>query len=135
MRKMLHLLAALGVAVSLAGCGGLESPSTQTTEDFSGTLEPLGQASKNFSVSKTGEMQVTLLSLTPRPVVGFVAVAIGASAGETCQPLPGYVVQQAAVNTPYAFPQIYKGSYCLLIADANAALTTTATWSARVSHP
>jgi hypothetical protein len=135
MRKLLHLLAAAAVAGSLAACGGVDSPSTQTSEDFTGTVDPLGQASQPFSVSKTGEMQITLQSLTPRPVVGFIAIAVGIPAGAACSPLAGYFVQQTAVGTPYAFPQITKGAYCLLVADANGVLTTTATWTARVSHP
>lgn len=135
MRKIVRLLGAAAMAASLAACSGVASPSSQTPDDFSGTLDPLGQASKNFSVSKTGEMQLTLQSLTPRPVVGFIAVAIGQPVGAVCQPFGGYYVSQAAVGQQYAFPQIQKGTYCMLIADANAILTTQVTFSMRLLHP
>ena len=55
-------------------------------------------------------MQLTLLSLTPRPVVGFIALAIGQPVGTGCAPAAGYVVQQAAVGQQYPFPQISKGT-------------------------
>ena len=90
---------------------------------------------EQFSVSKTGEMQLTLQSLAPRPVVGFVAVAIGFPVGTDCQPLGGYYLAQAAVGQQYAFPQISKGTYCLLILDANAALTATASFTLHLLHP
>ena len=135
MLKTVRLLTALAVAVSLAACGGVDSPSNQISQDFTGTVDPLGQTSNPFSVSKTGEMQLTLLSLTPRPVVGFIALAIGQPVGTACVPASGYVVQQAAVGQQYSFPQISKGSYCVLVADANGVLASTATFSIRLVHP
>jgi hypothetical protein len=135
MVKLARLASALSIAALLAACGGVSSPSSLTTEEFSGTLEPGGTATRPFSVSKTGEMQLTLRSLTPRPVVGFLALAIGIPAGDVCQPFSGYTIFQAAVGQQYGFPQIQKGSYCLLVADGNAVLTTTTTFSASLSHP
>jgi hypothetical protein len=135
MPKIVRLLASVALATSLAACGGIDSPSTQTTEDFNGTLDPLGTASKTFSIAKTGEMQVTLQSLAPRPVVGFIALAVGTPAGTSCSPIGSYVVSQAAVGTPYSFPQVVKGSYCVIVADAAGVLTTQATFSVKVSHP
>ena len=135
MRYPARLAAVSCLAFSLAACGSVTSPSQLAAFDFSGTLVPLGQANQQFSVNKTGEMQLTLQSLTPRPVVGFVAVAIGLPAGTDCQPLGGYYLPQAAVGQQYAFPQISKGTYCLLIADANAALTATASFTLHLLHP
>jgi outer membrane lipoprotein SlyB len=135
MFKMARLLTAVAVAVSLAACGSVDSPSNEVSENFTGTVDPLGQASNTFSVSKTGEMQLTLLSLTPRPVVGFIALAIGQPVGTSCAPAAGYVVQQAAVGQQYAFPQISKGSYCVLVADANGVLTASAVYTLRLLHP
>ena len=135
MLKLVRLLAAVAVAASLAACGGVNSPSTQATEDLSGTLDPQGQSFKTFSVSKTGEMQLTLQSLTPRPVIGFVSLAVGTPSGSICSPLLGYIVSQAAVGTPYSFPTIVKGSYCVIIADSNAILPAQVSWAIRLSHP
>jgi hypothetical protein len=135
MLKLVRAFAILSLAGSLAGCGGVDSPSSQTPEDFTDTLNPLGQVSKPFSVSKTGEMQFTLQSLTPRPVVGFIYIAVGVPVGTACSPQLGYIVSQAAVGQQYSFPSIFKGSYCLLIADANAVLTAPATFVVRLLHP
>ena len=135
MRHLLRFAAMSCLALSVSACGSVTSPSQLTPLDFSGTLAVLGQANQQFSVSKTGEMQLTLQSLAPRPVVGFVAVAIGLPSGTDCSPLSGYYLAQAAVGQQYAFPQISKGTYCLLIADANAALTATASFSLHLLHP
>lgn len=135
MRYLVRLAVASCFALSVAACGSVTSPSELTPLDFSGTLTQLGSANQQFSVGKTGEMQLTLQSLTPRPVVGFVALAIGLPAGTDCQALGAYYVAQAAVGQQYSFPQVTKGSYCLMISDANAALTSTATFSLHLLHP
>jgi len=135
MLKFSAALAALAFAGSLAACSSVNTPSSEITENYSDTLTPLGQVSKNFNTSKNGEMQLTLQSLTPRPVVGFIALAIGSPVTGGCSPLVGYVVSQAAVGQQYSFGQINKGSYCLLVADANAILTTSATFTVQYTHP
>ena len=133
--RYLARLGICGLVLSLGACGSVTSPSQLTALDFSGTLDPLGQASQTFSVSKTGEMQVTLQSLSPRPVVGFIAIAIGVPSGSLCSPLAGYYLSQTAIGQQYAFSQITKGSYCLVVADANAALTASASFSVHLLHP
>ena len=135
MLKMVRLLTALAFAVSLAACGGVDSPSSQTSTDFSGILAPGDQQFTSFSVAKTGEMQLTLVSLTPRPVIGFLSAAIGQQTGSVCSPIFGYIVSQAAIGQQYAFPQITKGTYCLVIADANVVLTQSAAFSIKLLHP
>lgn len=135
MRTLARLAVLCLLTGSLAACGSVASPSQLAAENFAGTLEPLGATSQGFSVSKTGEMQVTLQSLAPRPVVGFITIAIGSQVGASCSPLTGYYVAQAAVGQQYAFPQIVKGSYCLYVADNNAVLTQSASFTIRLLHP
>ena len=135
MSKVVRLLTVLAVAASFAGCSSLSSPSNQTIEDFSGTLDPSGQTFQNFSVSKTGELQVTLQSLTPRPVLGFLALAVGTASAGACTPIGGYVISPVAIGTQYAFPQVVKGSYCILLSDANAILKQQVQWAIHLSHP
>ena len=134
MLTMARLLAAVAVAASLAACSGVSSPSTQTQDTFTGTVDPIGQSSNNFSVAKTSEMSITLLSLTPRPVLGFMGLAIGTPVTGGCSPYGAYVVGQAAIGQTYALGQVAKGSYCVLVIDGNGILTTTATYSVRVVH-
>lgn len=135
MVKIFPALVALILAVSLAACNSVNSPSDETTDDFTDVLPPAGQVSKNFSVSKNGEMQMTLMSLTPRPVVGFIALAVGTPQTSGCAPLAGYVVTQAAIGQQYAFGQINKGAYCILAADPNGILTTSAAFTVKYTHP
>jgi hypothetical protein len=135
MRNLVRLLTALAFAATTAACGGVDSPSSQTPTDFSGILVPGDRQFTTFSVSKTGEMQLTLQTLNPRPVLGFVEVAVGQPLGSGCGEIFGYIVGQAAIGQTYAFPQITKGTYCLLIADANLALTQPAAFTVRLLHP
>lgn len=134
MLTMARLIAAVAMAATFAACSGVSSPSTQTQEDFTGTLDPGGQASKAFSVSKTSEMSMTLVSLSPRPVLGFLGLAVGTPVGTSCSPYGAYVVAQAAVGQNYALGQLVKGSYCVLVIDANGILTTPASFTIRIVH-
>jgi hypothetical protein len=135
MKNLLRLLAAFVFALSMTACGGVDSPSSQTPLDFSGTLPPAGRQSVPFSVSKTGEMQLTLQTLNPRPVLGFLELAVGQPIGSDCAEIFGYLVTQAAVGQTYSFPQITKGSYCLLIADSSLVLSQPAAFNVRLLHP
>lgn len=135
MLKFLRLLGALTVATSLAACGSVAAPSNSAAEDFADTLQPGGQTSKNFSVDKTGEMLLTLQSLSPRPVVGFITLAVGSPAGTGCAPYTSYYVAQAAVGQQYTFPRIVKGSYCLWVADTQAILPQAASFAVHFTHP
>jgi hypothetical protein len=136
MLKMVRLLTAVALAVSAVACGGVDSPSSQTASDFSGTLAPADTQFTSFSVDRTGEMQVTLQSLTPRPVIGFLALWVGQQSGATCLPtFTFYIVSQAAIGQQYSFPQITKGTYCLAISDSNLALTQAAAFTVHYTHP
>jgi len=135
MLKFSAAMIALACAFSLAACSSVNTPSSEITANYSDTLPPLGQVSTNFNVSKNGELQLTLTSLSPRPVVGFIALAIGTPVTGGCSPLVGYVVSQAAIGQQYAFGQINKGSYCLLVADPNGVLTTSAAFNVQYTHP
>jgi hypothetical protein len=135
MKNLPRLLAAIALALSMTACGGVDSPSSQTPVDFSGTLSPGGRQSTPFSVGKTGEMQLTLQTLNPRPVLGFLELAVGVPSGSDCAEIFGYIVAQAAVGQTYSFPQITKGSYCLLIADSGLVLTQPAAFNVHLLHP
>jgi len=135
MRYLARLAMLCVVTGSLAACGSVTSPSSLTAFDFTGSIDPLGSSFQSFSVGKTGEMQLTLQSLTPRPVVGFVTVAIGTPVGSVCSPYSAYYITQTAVGQQYAFGQVTKGSYCVLIADNNAVLTQSAAFSIHLLHP
>lgn len=133
--KFARLGPALVFAATLAACSGISSPSTYTPDDFSGTLQPGGEANRGFNVDGTGELQVELRELNPRPRVGFIALAVGRYAGSICSPLFGYIRQQIAIGQPVAMGRITKGAYCITVADSNLVLTEPASFTVRMLHP
>jgi hypothetical protein len=135
MQKMVRLLGVIAVSLSLASCGGVASPSSYPPDDFTGNIAPGGQASRAFTVSKTGEMQVTLTALSPAPRVGFLAVGVGQYVGNTCQPSPSFYSTQTPVGQALSFGTIPEGSYCIVVLDVNLALTATATFTVEMLHP
>jgi hypothetical protein len=135
MRTTARLLGALALAASIAACKGVTSPSSYPDDDLTGTIVPGGQNDKPFTVGSTGEMQMTLSSLSPAPVVGFMAVGVGQYVGSVCAPIGGYYAQQAPIGQQLSFPTITQGSYCMLIADANLALKQSATFRLHTKHP
>ncbi len=66
--------------------------------------------------------------------VGFVVLALGAPANGGCS-LLRYIALQAAVGTPYSSYVDIKGTYCIILADANGILPSQVSWTMRVSHP
>ena len=135
MSTFLRLSAAVVFALSLAACSSVTSPSSLVQEDYSDTLQAGGSAFKAFSVSKTGEMQVTLQALNPRLVVGFIQLGVGVQSGSVCAPMAGYVVGQAAVGQQYSLSQIVKGSYCVFVADASGLITQPTSFTVHFAHP
>lgn len=135
MPKIFRLLAAVACAGVLAACGGVDSPSQQAAIDFNGVLDPGGEQFTTFSVSKTGEMQLTLQSLTPRPGTRIPVDGCRPAVSTACTPILNYIITQVAIGQQYPIPQITKGTYCLTIADANLALTQPASFSIRLLHP
>src|SRR5205809_7068132 len=65
--RMRALLAASIVFACLASlaCGGITTPSSNTTDTFNGTLQPKDTKAHLFNVSKTGELTVKLTAWTP----------------------------------------------------------------------
>lgn len=133
--KIVRLASSVVLAAVLAACGGVASPSSYTPDDFVGTLNPGGEAHRGFEVDGTGELQLELRSLDPAPRVGFLSMAVGRYSGSVCAPLFSYIVNQVGVARPYALGRITKGSYCIVVSDANLALTAPAAFTIRILHP
>lgn len=128
--RLLCLSSALSLAVALAACGGVNSPSSNVSEVFSGTLPVGGAASHQFTASKNGEFSVTLTTLTPA-TGNAIQIVFGLLVGNGCQTIT--IVPATRGQTPLAGP-IDKGVYCLTLLDPGT-LTQTATYSISVSHP
>ncbi len=127
------LLLALAGALSIS-CGGIVDPSQNTVEPFSGTVPVGGNVAHKFKASKTGELLVKVLTLTPAsaPVIGVLWVQ--ASSDGNCN---GSLLQNnqfATANSTAISAQIISGSYCIVMYDVGA-FTQPANYSITISHP
>jgi hypothetical protein len=128
---------ALALAAIASACGGVVDPSKNQTETFTGTIQP---GSGNFggphtvNVTKSGEINVTVTSLTPSlPSGTFFIIGFGQSVSGQCsiniQVNQFAIVGSAAINGP-----ISPGSYCVVIADEGF-FTVAEDYTMKVSHP
>jgi hypothetical protein len=124
-------LLALAGAISIS-CGGITDPSQNQVETFPGTVAPGGTSLSRFTASKTGEIQVKMLTITPAAVAALGMTWVGSGDG-SCN---GQVWQStvAVSNTTAISGQIQSGSYCLIVYDY-LGQTVTANYSLTVSHP
>ena len=125
------LVLALAGAISIS-CGGIVDPSQNQTETFSGTVQPGGFSVQHFSSSKTGEISVKMLTLTPAAVPAIGVQWVGAGDGSCNGTLFGAQVTPA--NTTAISTQILSGNYCLVMYDA-LGQTVAANYTVTVSHP
>ena len=126
-------LLALAGALSIS-CGGIVDPSKNTVETFSGTVPPGSARAHWFSTSKTGELAIKILTLTPAssPVIGVQWVQ-----GANDQSCSGGLLQDnrfATANITAISGQIISGAYCVVLYDS-IGLTQATTYSVTVSHP
>ncbi len=127
---------ALLMAASVAACGGVTDPSQNVKDPFSGIITP-GQGnyvSHPFTVSKSGELSITVTSMTPAiPTSTYFEVGFGNSVSGSCQPLQ--INQFATVGTAAigGYP-VTPGSYCVFLIDEGL-FTVPETYTVVVSHP
>ena len=120
----------LGAALLLPGCG-ISTPSSNSVQDFPGSLAPGGTAIHEFRAARTGEIEITVTALMPDSGV-FIGVGYGQMLSGQCQVISSFSfarVGQLAMSQP-----VSSGQFCALIYDP-ATLTQTNTYTLRVSHP
>ena len=131
-----HLAVAFVIAVSLAACGGVTDPSQNQKESFPGTISH-GQGnvvSFPFSVSKTGELTITVTTMTPTiPTSTYFGVGFGTGVSNSCQPIQFNQVATVGAAAISGYP-VTPGSYCAFLIDEGF-FTTTETFTMVVSHP
>src|SRR5262245_4534716 len=82
MRMSRVVVVAAGVVAVLSGaCGGITTPSSNQTEQFSGTLQAKGANTHNFNVSKTGEFTAKLTAWAPNTQI-FAGLALTLANGD-----------------------------------------------------
>jgi hypothetical protein len=131
----------LAVAALTMSCGGgPTNPSSNQVENFNGTITPvslggtgLGQIA-NFTVSNTGELTITVPTITPAPN-NYLGLYLGNT--NTDGSCSGSIVNQFVVTGQAAYTNgnILKGSYCVTLVDYAPALTVVTNYTIKVSHP
>lgn len=131
-------------ALSAEGCGLFQNsaaPTTTTTENpnetFSGTMEPKGSSIFTFTVTRVGNVSVTLASLSPSSIAA-VGLGIGTSSGTTggpttCTPTTSTENATAGPTAQLTVTQ-NPGTYCLKVYDVGL-VATTATFTIKITHP
>lgn len=131
----LALASAFAMAAALmAACGGVSSPTSNAQETFTGTLLPAGSNFHAFSVSKPGEYQMTITSMTPSTIVGIGVGQLADSNGVTTCIATVNADPFSKLNKPLT-GSIQKGSYCALIYDSSNSVTTPVSYTMTVAHP
>jgi hypothetical protein len=122
---------AVALLTTLAACGGVSSPSTNTSSEFRGTLEVGGRSTHTFRVSKNGEYEVRIVELAPSSSA-LIGVIVGRESGGVCFTEgnnPFGQLNRLALNG-FAF----SGTYCVTLYDPGS-LNERQTYLVRVSHP
>ena len=103
-------------------------------DQFVGTLQPSGDAFYSFSMSKSGDVALTLISMTGPsvPSDALFPLGIGQPVGTGCTAS----VDAAASPGPAAQYKVTKtaGVYCVRVAD-NARLGAAANFVLNITHP
>lgn len=132
MQLRVTAMALASAALVTIGCGGVTSPSKNSTETFNGTVaRGASGAAHSFNVSNTGEFTVKVTNLTPS-YSGFFGVLYGQQQGDSCALIQANSF--SIVNSPVLSGPIVKGSYCVQVFDTGG-FTTTETYTLTVSHP
>jgi hypothetical protein len=126
------LTAVLLAFVLLAGpsCGGVVGPSQNTIDQFSGFIDPLGDAQHDFSVSRNGEFSVRFLGFEPAGAI--LQVIFAQFVGGACQQVIG--ASFGGQNTTVLTGAISPGQYCIVVFDEGL-IAQRVTYSVQVSHP
>jgi hypothetical protein len=123
-------------SIAAAGCG-ISDPSNNTTDKFSGLLDPLGfNTHQPINVNKTGEVTVTVTALSPTTNVSL-GIVFGQLAGSTCANSLGYFTTFGVLNrTAISAGNIPKGTYCVGVFDAGTGnVPSTVSYTISVQHP
>jgi hypothetical protein len=143
MKALLASMIALGMLA--AACDNSSSDEMLTlpsappdhTDTFTGTLDPGGVHDHTFTVSRTGEVDITLTSVAGAgvPSTVFVGLFVGVPSGDTCTLIQGF---GGAVQANSTMPQIsgsaQAGQFCVEIKDIGN-LAGTVDYSITVAHP
>ena len=130
--RVFAAIAIAGAAILAASCGGINDPSKNTDESFSGTLQVGGQNRHQFTSSKTGEISVKLTALSPTSTAIIGLLWTQTANDGTCVGL----LQQAfaQLNVPAIAGPVSSQRYCIIVSDFGG-ISVPQTYTLLVSHP
>jgi hypothetical protein len=131
--RQIYFALLLWTAAAVAGCN-VYTPEDNTVENFSGTVQVLGQSDHDFVFSQQGELEITIKSISPTPPSGQLLLGMGSRVNGVCSPFAGYT-RAIVVNSVMQFGQVQKGNACVAIFDANNAIRVPTTYTGTISYP
>ena len=132
-------LAALALLLGAAGCKSSSntttttSSTTRTTDTFTGTVPVGGHDFHSFTVSASGQIDVTLTAATP-PSTVVMGLSIGTPGDGVCPAVAGGSVKTAAGATAQLSGIGSPGTLCVDVKDAGGQ-TATVSYTVTVLHP
>ncbi len=130
-------LALGGSACSKEGVSPTPSPATVpvVVESFTGTLPKLGFSFYSFTVTQSGPISLTLLSLTENgaPSTAAVLLLLGVPRGTDC--IGTTAITAGAGVTPQLSISVGPLIYCARIADAGNITAPTASFAINITRP
>jgi hypothetical protein len=137
----IRLWSAILVAVDSVACSSITDQSKNTTEPFSGQVQPNGYGMvHSFNISNSGELTVVVNTIVPGST--FLAVAYGQTSGASCAVLQQNAVSSANLGKTIITAQLTnKGNYCVQAFDPSLlglglpALVVGQNYTLTVSHP
>lgn len=130
-------LLALVLGALLAGCSGINSPSNNANETFSGTVTPETGATTapithGFTVDKSGEMSVRVTAITPNNAT-LIGLALGQQISGGC-PLITRSDLSGLNRDVLVYPIYQKGGYCIQVYNGGG-VSASQNYTIQVNHP
>jgi len=133
------LLLAVGLTFA-ASCGTTTPPTAPTTaptitDTFNADLSQQGSITHNFKVTSTGEVTVTLTSVSPLATMAL-GVGMMTSDGTSCISTLTQNDNARANSTAALQGTAASGNYCIRVYDSgNVPVSTTVSYTLTVLHP
>ncbi len=140
MNKSLALVATV-LLLTAAGCKSSNSTTaattttsttTRTTDTFTGSVPVGGHDFHSFTVTASGQIDVTLTTATPASAV--MGISIGTPGDTVCPAVAGGSVRAAAGSTAQLSGMASPGTLCVDVKDVGGQASTVS-YSVSVLHP
>ena len=123
-----------------ASCGTTTPPTAPTaaptvTDTFNADLSQQGSITHNFKVTSTGEVTITLTTVSPLATMSL-GVGMMTSDGTNCGTTLTQNPDARANSTPALQGTAASGNYCIRVYDSgNIPVSTTVSYTITVLHP